>query len=109
MELRTQELYEKSEEPKLCKEVMQFTEQLMLQKNIKMTESQLLSLLSHISGMVYRSKHRESIEQVDPLLFKDVSDDSIDLAKQVCEIFSDLDESEKYLLSIHFEAAKVNN
>nr|WP_263324306.1 PRD domain-containing protein [Neobacillus sp. Marseille-Q6967] len=109
MELKTLELYEKSEEPEVCKEVMQFAEQLMLKKNIRMTESQLLSLLSHISGMVYRSKHKEKIQSVDPILFKDVSEVSIDMAKQVCGLFSDLHDDEKYLLSIHFESAKMND
>ncbi|WP_026581371.1 PRD domain-containing protein [Bacillus sp. J33] len=109
MELKTQELYEKSEEPQLCKEVMQFAVQLMSQENIKMTDAQLLSLLSHISAMIYRSKHKEEIQPVDASLFQEVSDGSIDMAKLVCGLISDLHDDEKYLLSIHFESAKMNN
>lgn len=107
MELKTIALYEKSENPQLCRKAMEFAEQLMLQENIEMTEPQILSLLSHISGMVYRSLNKEEIQPVDRNLFKDISDTSIEMAKQVCELFSDLHEHEKYLLSIHFESAKI--
>lgn len=107
MELQTLELYEKSENPQLCREAMLFAEKLMLQENIKMTEPQILSLLSHISGMVYRSLNKEEIQPVDRNLFNDISNHSIHMAKQVCELLSDLHEHEKYLLSIHFESAKI--
>ncbi|GLB60156.1 PRD domain-containing protein [Cytobacillus sp. NCCP-133] len=109
MELKTRELYEKSEEPLLCKKIMNFAEQLLSQENVVMTNAQRLSLLSHISAMVYRSKHNEKIQPVDTFLFQEVSEGSINMANKICEILPDLHKDEKYLLSIHFESARLND
>jgi PRD domain protein (TIGR03582 family) len=107
MEGKMQELHQKSENPQLCMEVMKYTEGLLSEEKIKMTDAQKLSLLSHISAMVYRSKHKEMIQSVDRNLFQEVSKQSIEMAGKVCNKLPHLHEDEKYLLSIHFETAKM--
>ncbi|GIN62603.1 PRD domain-containing protein [Robertmurraya siralis] len=101
------ELHQKSENPQLCMEVMKYTERLLSEERIKMTDAQMLSLLSHISAMVYRSKYKEMIQPVDKNLFQEVSKQSIEMAGKVCKKLPHLHEDEKYLLSIHFETAKI--
>lgn len=108
MEVKLQELYQKSENPQLCKEMMVFVDSLLIEENIEMTDTQKLSLLSHVSAMVYRSKHKEMVQPVDRTLFQEVSAESIEMASKVCSKLEDLHEDEKYLLSIHFETAKMN-
>ncbi|PAF14800.1 hypothetical protein CHH59_07000 [Shouchella clausii] len=107
MEGKVQELYRKSENSEICMEVMRFTENLLRQEHIQMTDAQKLSLLSHLSAMVYRSTHKERIEPIDKHLFQEVSKQSIEMAEKVCNRLTDLHEDEKYLLSIHFETAKM--
>ncbi|MEF7562465.1 PRD domain-containing protein [Bacillus infantis] len=109
MEGKIQELHQKSEDPQLCKEIMAYVESQLDKENIQMTEAQKLSLLSHVSAMIYRSKHQEKLQPVDKILFQEVSDESIEMAGNVCSKLENLHEDEKYLLSIHFETAKFNN
>jgi PRD domain protein (TIGR03582 family) len=109
MEVKMQELYQKSEDPQLCIDVMTFLNALLVQENIQMTDAQRLSLTSHISAMVYRSKHKESIQPIDKNIFQEVSNESIEMASRVCGLLPDLHDDEKYLLSIHFESAKMMN
>ncbi|MFY2157210.1 PRD domain-containing protein [Cytobacillus firmus] len=109
MEGKIQELHQKSEDPELCKEMMIYVESQLSKENIQMTEAQKLSLLSHVSAMVYRSKHQELVQPVDKILFQEVSKESIEMASKVCSKLQNLHEDEKYLLSIHFETAKFNN
>lgn len=108
MEGKIQELHQKSEDPQLCKEMMEYVESQLSKENIQMTEAQKLSLLSHVSAMVYRSRHQEMVQPVDKVLFQEVSKDSIEMASRVCGKLQNLHEDEKYLLSIHFETAKFN-
>ena len=42
-------------------------------------------------------------------MFSEVSQHSIQLAQKICEEIPNLGEGEKYLLSIHFESAKLNS
>ncbi|MFC0272621.1 PRD domain-containing protein [Metabacillus herbersteinensis] len=104
-----EELYQKSEDPGLCKALMLFMDELLKRAKIQMTNAQKLSLLSHVTAMVYRSNHKEMIQPIDKTLFEEVSNESIEMANKVCGRMPDLHEDEKYLLSIHFESAKITN
>lgn len=73
-----------------------------------MTESQWLSFVSHASGMVYRSINNETIPTIEAEMFSEVSQESIEMASAICKQIGNLADDEKYLLSIHFEAAKLN-
>lgn len=104
--LSEDDLIKKSGDFVLCKRILEDTEKLLVDSGFKMSEPQRLSLVSHISAMVYRSLNKEYIQALDKDLFNEVSRNSIELATQVCSMLDDLHEDEKYLLSIHFEAAK---
>lgn len=104
-----EELYQKSEDPSLCKVLMLFVDELLARAKIRMTDAEKLALLSHVSAMVYRSNHKEMIQAIDKTLFQEFSNESIEMASKVCGMIPDLHEDEKYLLSIHFEAAKITN
>ncbi len=104
-----EELYQKSEDPQMCKVLMIFMNELLTRAKIQMTDAQKLALLSHVSAMIYRSNHKEMIQAIDKTLFQEFSNESIEMASKVCGRIPDLHEDEKYLLSIHFEAAKMIN
>ncbi len=105
---KEQEIISNSADPDLCIEVLTYSRSFLEDKNIVMTEPQWLSFVSHASGMVYRSTHNESIPAIDKEIFNEVSQDSIVMANAICKRLSNLQDDEKYLLSIHFEAAKLN-
>lgn len=100
-------LLERSGDAETCKELIQFTLELLEEQEIHLSDSQLLSLTSHLSAMVYRSINNEQLAPIDKVLFSEVSDESIELAAKICGRLKGLQDDEKYLLSIHFESAKM--
>lgn len=100
-------LLERSGDAETCKELIQFTRELLEEEQIHLSDSQLLSLTSHLSAMVYRSINNEQLAPIDKVLFSEVSDESIELAAKICGRLKGLQDDEKYLLSIHFESAKM--
>lgn len=102
------EIVSKCANPDLCTEVLNYSKKYLDAESIVMTESQWLSFVSHVSGMVYRSVNKEKIPAVEKEIFNEVSPDSIAMASTICSQLSNLQDDEKYLLSIHFEAAKLN-
>jgi len=106
--LKEREIISKSGNQDLCIDVLTYSKGFLESKEIVMTATQWLSFVSHISGMVYRSTIEEPIQSVEKEIFNEVSSDSILMASEICKQLSNLHEDEKYLLSIHFEAAKLN-
>lgn len=102
------EIVRKSAEPNLCVKILDYSKRYLKDEKIMMTEPQWLSFVSHVSGMVYRSVNNEKIPAVEKEIFSEISKDSIKMASVICNQLSDLQDDEKYLLSIHFEAAKQN-
>ncbi|SDY14958.1 PRD domain protein EF_0829/AHA_3910 [Evansella caseinilytica] len=102
-------LMKKSGDEGRCETMLAITQSLLAAVGISMSEAQWLSLVSHLSAMVYRSVNNDPIPPVDKGMFQEVSAESIELAAKVCEMLPELHEDEKYLLSIHFESAKITN
>ncbi|WP_107837829.1 hypothetical protein [Metasolibacillus meyeri] len=107
--LDMEKIIERSGDAKKCRELLAETKDIMAKSAIVMDETQWLSLASHLSAMLYRSIHQEPIQPLDSTMFSEVSQGSIELAVAVCGLLPNLHADEKYLLSIHFEAAKINN
>ncbi|WP_042471513.1 PRD domain-containing protein [Bacillus ndiopicus] len=107
--LDMEKIIEKSGDAARCRELLAATKEIIAQAEVVMNETQWLSLASHLSAMLYRSINKEPIQPLDSTMFSEVSQESIKLAATVCGLLPDLHEDEKYLLSIHFEAAKINN
>jgi len=106
--LEIKRLIDKSGDTEVCEEVLDYTKELLKEANINITEPQWLSLVSHLSAMVERSINKEFIKPLDQSLFAEVSSQSLDLASEICGKLDHLHEDEKYLLSIHFESARMN-
>ncbi|WP_430535186.1 hypothetical protein [Listeria rocourtiae] len=75
---------------------------------ITLESAQELGLASHISAMIRRGREREELKIEDKELFDEVSMESLYLAARICEMVPGIHEDEKYLLSTHFEIAKLN-
>jgi len=93
----------------VAKEKLATTLEMVEAAGIKMTLLQQLTLTSHLCAMVERSKDGGEIPEIDPEMFSEVSDLAVNLAEQVCNLLPNLAVGEKYLLSIHFETARLNS
>lgn len=93
-------------DPHLCNELLSYAQKQLASANIVMTEPQWTSFVSHIAGMIYRSIYQEKLPAINKEIFSEVSATSLELASLICARLNHIQEDEKYLLSIHFEAAK---
>ena len=75
---------------------------------IEPTELQWTILINHLNEMLKRSKEQETIPEVDPEMFSEVSKEALQLAEGVVRKIDNLSQDEMYVLSIHFETAKQN-
>lgn len=75
---------------------------------IEPTELQWTILINHLNEMLKRSKEQETIPEVDPEMFSEVSSEALKLADGVVRKIDNLSQDEMYVLSIHFETAKQN-
>lgn len=75
---------------------------------IEPTELQWTILINHLNEMIKRSKEQETIPEVDPEMFNEVSNEALKLADGVVRKIDNLSQDEMYVLSIHFETAKQN-
>jgi PRD domain protein (TIGR03582 family) len=107
-DLKFVEVLSKCHYPDEAKEKLDLALGLLQEVEINMTQVQRLTLLSHLCAMVDRNFDGGEIPYVDKEMFSEVSDQSIDLANQICLQLPNLAEGEKYLLSIHFESARLN-
>lgn len=78
------------------------------ENQIQQNEVQKEMLLSHVTAMVSRAKTLEKLPGVDPLMFSELSDQSMLLAQKTINLFNNLPIEEAYLLAIHYEVA-LNN
>lgn len=75
---------------------------------IEPTELQWTILINHLNEMLKRSKEQETIPEVDPEMFSEISKEALQLADGVVRKIDNLSQDEMYVLSIHFETAKQN-
>lgn len=75
-------------------------------EGITFTPVQLQVLTNHLIEMQGRAKSGETLPDVDPTMFAEVSRKSLDLAQKVVDHIGHLQDAEHYVLSIHFEAAQ---
>ncbi|XKM14345.1 hypothetical protein RCS94_04015 [Orbaceae bacterium ac157xtp] len=78
-------------------------------ESISQNEVQKAMMESHIKAMVTRAKTLESLPEVDPELFAELSSESMALAKKTVALFNNLPFEEAYLLAVHYEVARANS
>ncbi len=89
-------------------ETFEWLELLLDQYKIQPDELQLTMLLNHVDAMLVRSLNSEEMMRVDPQLFAEVSPEALQISTEVVQKIGNLSEAEKFILSIHFEAARIN-
>lgn len=89
-------------------EILAYTDQLAEELALDLDEIQWTALVNHLNEMVRRSQTGEKIPAVDVLLFAEVSEDSLGMARKIVARAGNLPEDESYVLSIHFESARMS-
>ncbi|MFC0142436.1 glycine dehydrogenase [Erwinia mallotivora] len=92
----------------LADRVMSQIAGLFASREIYPNDIQQQMLASHVRAMAMRSLTGEPLPEVEAELFEDISAESMALAQQVVDLFTNLPVEEAWLLSVHFEVAKTN-
>lgn len=92
----------------LTEKVMAQIETLYARHDIHPDAVQKQMLASHVRAMASRSLTGEPLPDVDESLFEDISPETMQLAKQVVDLFGNLPKEEAWLLSVHIEVARAN-
>lgn len=80
----------------------------LIEEQIKQNDVQKAMMLSHVKAMVNRSKTLEQLPEVDPIMFDELSQESMALARRTVALFDNLPVEEAYLLAVHYEVARAN-
>jgi PRD domain protein (TIGR03582 family) len=92
----------------LGEDMLTWIKALLGEKGITPNAVQEQMLESHVRAMAHRSVTGEPLPEVDISLFEEISQESMELAKEVVDKFGNLPVEEAWLLSVHFEVAKDN-
>lgn len=103
-----QKIITESQQKNTLEELIQFVEEQLVAPEIQLSELQWTVLINHLNEMLKRAATQEAIQEVDPSMFNEVSEESLMIAKKVVDYIGQLPIDEMYVLSIHFEAAKNN-
>lgn len=107
LSLDAQQIIAESSDPARLEKIIAFTEAETAAADIRLTELQWTVLINHLKEMILRSTLSEKMTGVDPTLFAEVSADSLQIACDIVREIGNLSEDETYVLSIHFESAKL--
>ena len=86
--------------------VLQMVHERCAARGWNITDYRWQSLVNHVNAMISRSVSKEKLDEMDAGLFAEIGEDSLQLAQEVTERIGGIRDDEKYLLSVHFEAAK---
>lgn len=89
--------------------IFKFTIEELEKNHLNLTDLQLTVLANHVGEMVMRSKDNQPLDPIDESLFSGVSDEALNIAKDITNKIGNLASSEPFVLSIHFENAIENN
>lgn len=104
----TLQIISTSEYQQELEELIDWLKKELVLVKIEPTELQWTILINHLNEMLKRSKEQETIPEVDPEMFSEVSKEALQLADGVVRKIDNLSQDEMYVLSIHFETAKQN-
>lgn len=89
------------------RQVMNYVVSLINENHLYPNDLEIQILGNHLSEMVNRAEKGEKLEPVDEKIFAKVRKQSLDMAQQIIDFIlkniGPLADSEKYVLSIHFE------
>ena len=103
-----QKIIEKDNNHQELHELFEMVDEWLTTHEINQTAIQQTVMINHLNEMINRSKNQEKIVPVDKELFNEVSQEALAISGRLVEAVGNLEDDEKYVLSIHFETAKNN-
>lgn len=100
--------FTKSGDPQVCQKLYDQAIQYITDDGFEIYAHQKEALLNHIAEMVKRDLSNTPIQVEDKSVFSQVSQESIDKARNMVNQLKHISEDEVYLLSTHFEVVKFN-
>lgn len=98
---------EKSHYKKELNQVMQYVMLLINESKLHPSSLEIQILGNHLSEMVNRAKKEEKLDKVDTEIFENVTPRSMEISQKIVHFIEKnigpISDSEKYILSIHFE------
>ncbi|OCG67639.1 hypothetical protein A9G41_10035 [Gilliamella sp. Nev5-1] len=102
-------MFEDNLEPELVtQQTINIINSWLAKHQIIQNDVQKAMLFSHVKAMVERAKTLEKLPEIDPALFDELSEESLELARKTVALFDNLPIEEAYLLAVHYEVAKAN-
>ncbi|MCZ4060117.1 glycine dehydrogenase [Pantoea sp. LMR881] len=92
----------------LAERIMQQIAAIYARHGIYPNAVQQQMLASHVCAMASRSLSGEPLPEVEADLFEDISPETMQLARQIVDLFGNLPREEAWLLSVHIEVARAN-
>lgn len=93
------------------KKVMIYVISLINENKLHPNDLEIQILGNHLSEMVNRAENNEKLEPVDGKIFAKVNEQSLEIAQKIVDYIEKniglLSDSEKYVLSIHFENMRL--
>lgn len=109
MEIKEQAAYfHQSGDPDLCRSLYREAMDYYAKSNVQLEIHQEKSLLNHMAEMVKRNKRKEQLNIEDTTVFNELSQASLNKAKDIVNQLNNISADEVYLLAIHFEVANYN-
>lgn len=106
-EIKKEQLLKKSMNRPLVENVVEAVFNMLDREGIAMDLEQKAALVSHLSLLVSRAQYGGAVPSVNPKIFNELSELSLELAGRVIAHFPTLAEVEKYLLAIHFSLLRL--
>ncbi|MEY8538064.1 hypothetical protein AALM99_06375 [Lactococcus muris] len=78
-------------------------EQVFARENLTASELQWKVMINHFDAVIARQLSGEKLPEMDSSLFADLSEQSMQLAREVAGSIKDIDESEIFLIAVHVE------
>ena len=101
------EIIDKCKDREKLTKTLSFIHERLVSEGAPITGYMWQSLCNHVSAMVDRSQNKEKLEGFEESMFDEISAESVKFAEEVTTMIGDLAPNEKFLLSVHFERAKI--
>lgn len=102
---RIEDILSKSKDQDKAIKAIERADQMAKDTGLKITGSKWEALANHVVAMVDRSITGDKLFGMDSQAFSAVSNRAMKMAEDLVEFIGNIEEDEKYLMSVHFQAS----
>lgn len=102
---RVEDILSKSKDSDKAIKAIEYANQLAKDTGLQITGAQWEALVNHVVAMVDRSVAGGKLFGIESSAFNAVSNRAMKLAEDLVKFIGGIDDDEKYLMSVHFQAS----